>query len=434
MTSVDTPLIWFQLVDSEGGPYKKTTASSVSLPPGSVIDQFRDAVKAKYSDSHLKGFAPSDLRVYKNKASFDKRKAIGGQEEPLDEDLPISGLGGSKQEALIVVVLETTSVYSDQRPFAEFLKSGRITRPDSQVISRVAKQFPNHMLAALRAGSNACVDLYETVKVLPSSFTRGVIQSDMKISINGPMSLAQPNILLAADLDTEKLLLIKLLRIPETTSSQSTLSKKDAVTAEIEACTNLTKENILGLVKCDVVEVTVHHSEGLNVSPGEWAAIKMDRYMSSLTETPQLSEKVLYRGFSRILKALKAMHALGLVHMDVKSDNVFVDVDLNWDLGDFGSTRKIGTQVWSYTKVLNPYAIPVKATQIPSMDYVLLCITIAVELKKDHWKDLCGQQQNVQERLILERLNSIQDVHFKREVVDLFEHNFKIVQEHFQNS
>jgi hypothetical protein len=42
------PLIWFHLYDYETGlPYKGTTADKVSVPPGSDIADFRDAVKVK---------------------------------------------------------------------------------------------------------------------------------------------------------------------------------------------------------------------------------------------------------------------------------------------------------------------------------------------------------------------------------------------------
>ena len=76
MSSTDQSNIWFHLYDyGTGKPYKGTTATSVSIPPSAVIDQFRDAVKVKYSDSHLKGISPSDLLVFKNKQSFDKRVA-----------------------------------------------------------------------------------------------------------------------------------------------------------------------------------------------------------------------------------------------------------------------------------------------------------------------------------------------------------------------
>ena len=90
-------LIWFQLVDSSGKPYKDTSADAVSLRPGSVIVQFRKAVKAEYADSHLKGVAPSDLKVYKNKAAFDK-------DERLTAGFLLSGLVTSDTDLLLVVV------------------------------------------------------------------------------------------------------------------------------------------------------------------------------------------------------------------------------------------------------------------------------------------------------------------------------------------
>ena len=72
--SFSAPLIWFLLVDSSGQPYKGTTADYVSLAPGSVIAQFRDAVKAKHSNK-LSTFDAADLLVYKNKLAFGNRNA-----------------------------------------------------------------------------------------------------------------------------------------------------------------------------------------------------------------------------------------------------------------------------------------------------------------------------------------------------------------------
>ena len=76
LSSKEESKIWFHLYDyGTGKPYNGTTATTVSVPIGSDIDQFRDAVKAEYSDSHLKGIDASDLLVFKNKQSFDKRDA-----------------------------------------------------------------------------------------------------------------------------------------------------------------------------------------------------------------------------------------------------------------------------------------------------------------------------------------------------------------------
>ncbi len=98
-----TSLVWFLLLDSTAGePYRGTSASSVSLPSGLVVDQFRDAVHVKNS-SILTGIASSQLHVYKNKTAFDKRNDDVGKEEPLDPTLPLGALG-VKEAPLIVVV------------------------------------------------------------------------------------------------------------------------------------------------------------------------------------------------------------------------------------------------------------------------------------------------------------------------------------------
>jgi hypothetical protein len=108
MQPTQSPLVWFVLVDSvTGNPYKATSVSSIlrSSIAVPVVDQFRDAVKAKNADSHLKGVAASDLIIYKNKTAFDKRNATDneGKEEPLDPTESLDQLG-SKEDKLVVVV------------------------------------------------------------------------------------------------------------------------------------------------------------------------------------------------------------------------------------------------------------------------------------------------------------------------------------------
>ncbi len=91
-------LVWFLLVDGEGQAFRGTTASSVDIPSDYVIDQFRDAVKEKYADSHLKGIAPSDLIVYANDEEFEAGNA-------LEEDEEIGIRASRKANALLVAVL-----------------------------------------------------------------------------------------------------------------------------------------------------------------------------------------------------------------------------------------------------------------------------------------------------------------------------------------
>lgn len=321
---------------------------------------------------------------------------------------------------------------SSETTFVGQLLKCAINKPDADVISIITRRFPQQFQSALSSGiPQACLDLYNVAKSLPTSFTRGVIQQQLHISINGPMSLAQPNILAGVDLRAQKHILVKLLQIPITSFSSQFSERKEAVLVETEACRSIFNAGIDGLVSCEIIEVKVVHTQQLDVHVGNWAAIKMSRYVTSLAELPQLSEGLLLNGFRRIHQALIDMHKLDLVHMDVKSDNVFVNEHLRWDLGDFGSARQPGQLVWSFTEVLNPFRIPRNATVHPSFDYVQLCIMIAVELHKATWKvDLCGSEPYVQEGLVRARFDQIENSIFRNELIDLFEANIGIAKEH----
>jgi hypothetical protein len=73
MSSKDQSKIWFNLYDYETGkPYKGTTADKVSVPVGSDVTDFRDAVKVKCSNK-LSCIDAGDLLVFQNKHSFEKR-------------------------------------------------------------------------------------------------------------------------------------------------------------------------------------------------------------------------------------------------------------------------------------------------------------------------------------------------------------------------
>ena len=75
LSSKEESKIWFHLYDSANGlPYKGTTADKVSVPVGSDITEFRDAVKVKCSNK-LSSIDANDLLVFQNKQSFDKRDA-----------------------------------------------------------------------------------------------------------------------------------------------------------------------------------------------------------------------------------------------------------------------------------------------------------------------------------------------------------------------
>ena len=91
------PLIWFRLVDSNGQSYQGRSVSSVSLPPASVVNGFRQAV-IDANPNLLSSWDAAQLKIYKSKTAFD------GKEEFMEDDCLVSGIGKSDKEALVVLV------------------------------------------------------------------------------------------------------------------------------------------------------------------------------------------------------------------------------------------------------------------------------------------------------------------------------------------
>jgi predicted Ser/Thr protein kinase len=87
------------------------------------MDRFRKAVKAELSNK-LASVHSSELLVYRNRTSFEKRGDVRNKEEPLEEDSPMDSLGVSKKDALIVMVpsprpIGIVEFLSNSLPFIE---------------------------------------------------------------------------------------------------------------------------------------------------------------------------------------------------------------------------------------------------------------------------------------------------------------------------
>jgi DNA replication protein DnaC len=136
-------LVWFQLVDSTG---KETTnVDAVSLPLNSLLVQFRDAVKAKYADSHLKGVAPSDLIVYQNK----KKDA-----DPCKSSQSLNQLGTTDADAMFVVVPASKRRSADMRESFQILEENKGLKEYLKTFDE-EKYFKKHpFLHAHRLGKN----------------------------------------------------------------------------------------------------------------------------------------------------------------------------------------------------------------------------------------------------------------------------------------
>jgi serine/threonine protein kinase len=142
----------------------------------------------------------------------------------------------------------------------------------------------------------------------------------MNIIINGPLSAQNRNILVAIDFKSARVILIKLLRLPEFYSSKETGHDQlvEEINTEVQTCQRLSEQNIVGLVACTATVVEAQYAHDLDVSQGAWKALKMKRYSSSLALMSHHPEFWIKKGFNRISNALEGMHKLNLVHMDVK--------------------------------------------------------------------------------------------------------------------
>ena len=82
----------------------------------------------------------------------------------------------------------------------------------------------------------------------------------------------------------------------------------------------------------------------------------MPKYERTVATAPDLvlPEDVLLERGSVLVAALTYMHGVGRVHMDVKEENIFVDAQGEWFLGDFGSSVPTGTPITSTTPGLHP--------------------------------------------------------------------------------
>jgi hypothetical protein len=103
--SSDLRQIWYSLVQSDGTAFKGSTAATVELLPGALIDHLRRAVKAENAANKLAKVDASDLRVFK---VYKGENHL--ENELLDEELPVSVLGEAgkkKKDAVLVLVPES---------------------------------------------------------------------------------------------------------------------------------------------------------------------------------------------------------------------------------------------------------------------------------------------------------------------------------------
>ena len=261
--------------------------------------------------------------------------------------------------------------------FIKLLKDGHIDEPDIKVLEKIRSTYAAQLFASIDRVTSA-LDLYYTVKAFPSTITKAIVLNQSGIRVNGPLSLENSKLLTAND-NTGRQLVVKLLFTDNDDVRPLTVRNAE-IAKEVTFCQFFATNPHHALVPCEVVRVEVPH-EFVEQSrrSGEFTALVMPYYIRSLASGPTFSQTVVAREGSRMVEALMHIHSHGYVHMDVKGDNIFTDVDGNWFLGDFGSACPLGTNVRTTTEVFYPSLI-VGMEALPKYDWFMLLVTLLIEL------------------------------------------------------
>jgi serine/threonine protein kinase len=259
-------------------------------------------------------------------------------------------------------------------------------------------------------------DLYDKIKNLPKTETR--------------KDLMNNDLIADGFVDTEYKLILAI-------------EKKTGSPKILKIITNYEK-NLFEKLNLNDCENIIHASI---INLGNKNILKMDYYCGSLEKFPQFPFNILENNFKKIKKALNYIHSKDIVHMDVKPDNIFIDFNGNWFLGDFGASKKIGENI-NFTTLLY-YPIPLMNKKAnPKFDLFMLGITMFFELFKSLSKNspLITINSKVSQIKILNFLNDEKNYqndenfknyqndenfkNLKNEIIDLLTNNYIIPEDY----
>ena len=262
------------------------------------------------------------------------------------------------------------------------LQKANITVPNEMIILQICKSAYNLNLAC--SSTTYAFNIYQEYKSLPKTFTCECITQSLGINVNGPaLGDAKPLIMSAIGSDGEPLM-VKLLRFnPDALLSLP--ERQQLLDMEVQACEvlNLSDEDKgVSLIQAEIVDINLP-VPALNIySQGKIKAMVMPRYATTIAQSPKFPSKIIIREGRKIFEALKFMHGRGVVHMDVKGDNILLDQKGNWLLGDFGSCRFIGDLILSTTEIFYHSKL-LRTPALPKYDYFMLLVVLLIESLPD---------------------------------------------------
>ncbi len=367
--SSPSPLVWFQLLDTATGLlYKGTSADYVSLPPGSVIAQFRDAVKKKDKDDGdaavLTPFKSSQLLVYKNKAAFDKRNAAvdDGKTEPLEEDSLINGLGSSKKEALVVAAQPSDASNSPYTSVPDKLRQLGVEfsiRDTNYLINYDPARFSLLMSPQLTPGDARTILAFAKSKI--KSATHKAIGQQHSFFLDGSLNVGQgqpKSSLYYAFSESGMVFVAKVYN-----------GNKESFLREVETNQALEHKNLVKFVKTFSIQDEARHVIIMPLFPRSVAD-----WLIQDSALPLTAVNIIARS---CFDALCHLHSKRFCFADLKPSNIMLhNSEPSYaTLVDYGATVRIGSPIIEFTGSYCMDADTITATE--HLDWICLGTTLA---------------------------------------------------------
>jgi len=129
------------------------------------------------------------------------------------------------------------------------------------------------------------------------------------------------------------------------------------------------------------IDATIAAAAGCRASTVD--VIFMPMYCGDVTKIPSSDLGYICRQGCRIFEAIEFIHSKGYIHMDIKAQNIFVDTDGKWYLGDFGSMILANKVITSSTWMYWPFEASFVSIGTIYIDWFMFLVFILIETLKD---------------------------------------------------
>jgi len=300
---------------------RELTRECVEPNPGPTLDEILTALKTKLGPKAV--LFTAMLQNFENKiqAAFPADQLVLVDSDVRSyiatHDADMQTIFGNSKAAIIQLFTEVmpagdTKQTSIQQKFTQLLARTHKNRPDARILNTIVRRFSSR-LAVCETPDDA-LDLYEDAELQPESETRLLIMEQHNIIVNGPLSIDGKAFILSGSDINGKPLIIKVL---------------DPARASVEINNvHLVQQADRPQSIPEITDISVTlpstAAREMRGRVGEYKALVMPRFISTVIEQVQLPEQAIYEHVQDIVLALQYIHNLGYVYMDVKGSNIIV--------------------------------------------------------------------------------------------------------------